>query len=243
MNHKETLPAVVPQFSMRDRKVWALIAIVVLTVYMFVTQWGTSNAPGPAKPSQSVAASKSAPQPAARPRLDAKLDPLQSSDPSLMPQLEVDPKHFDQEKRNLFVFFVPPPPPPPPPPEPVCGDGMCNGKENTSTCPGDCPPPPPPPVCGDKKCEGNENYQNCESDCDPPPPPEITLKYIGFLNDDQGAVAFLTDGKEVYMGRVNDIIANRYRVVHINEDGIELGYVNMKGAKSRTIPFQGNTKG
>lgn len=30
-------------------------------------------------------------------------------------------------------------PPPPPPPVPFCGDGSCNGSENSSTCSADCP--------------------------------------------------------------------------------------------------------
>ena len=80
----------------------------------------------------------------------------------------------------------------------------------------------------------------CESDCDPPPPPEISLKYIGFLTDHEGPVAFLTDGKEVFMGRVDDIIANRYLVVKITEEGVELGYVNLKTKQSKTIPFSGS---
>lgn len=246
---KDALPPVVRQFSLRDRKLWALIAIVVVTVFVLATQWGgRPTAPRPSKPAQAAARTDSVDQlegktPNSSRRVSTvKQDPLKSSDPSLMPQLQVAPKSFDQEQRNLFAFFIPPPPPPPPPPEPECGDGICNGRETPDSCANDCPPPPPPPVCGDKKCEGNENFTNCTADCEPPPPPEITLKYIGYLNDVKGAVAFLTDGKEVFMGRVNDIIANRYRVVNITEDGVELGYVNVKTGQSRKIPFQGNNK-
>lgn len=245
MNRKETLPAVVPQFSLRDRKVWVLLALAALTLYALATQWSRSSAPAAPKPvsqNPNLAQLEGKPKIAAKQRVSDKIDPLQSADPSLMPQLEVDPKNFQQEKRNLFDYFTPAPPPPPPPPEPVCGDGMCNGHENFQSCPGDCPPPPPPPVCGDKKCEGSETWENCASDCDPPPAPEINLKYIGYLNDPDGPVSFLTDGKEVYMGRVNDIIANRYRVVRITEEGVELGYVDLKTGQNRTIPFQGNSK-
>jgi hypothetical protein len=245
MNHKEELPSVVPQFSLRDRKVWVLIALVLLTIYVVATQWKASPAPSSAPKTAAAGPASRTPAPAAATqpvasRSGDKLDPLKSSDPVLLPQLEVDPQQFDQEQRNIFDYFVPPPPPQPKPPDPVCGDGMCNGREDYTSCAGDCPPPPPPPVCGDGRCEGSEAYTNCPSDCEPPPPPEINLKYIGYLKEESGAVAFLTNGKEVFMGRVDDIIANRYRLVRITEDGVELGYVNLKTGQSRSIPFQGN---
>lgn len=221
-----------------DRKLYILIAVVSLTAFVIFYQ-ATS---GP--PARLSVSTPTQPSVAQKPLIQAKhtknQNPLYTEDPDLMPQLEKEARTFENEKRNLFAFFVPPPPPPPPPPKPVCGDGTCNGTENFETCSSDCPPPPPPPVCGDNKCEGHETYQNCASDCDPPPPPEITLKYIGYLKDHLGDVAFLTDGKEVFMGRVNDIIANRYRVVRITEEGVELGYVNLRTGQSKTIPFSGN---
>jgi hypothetical protein len=42
------------------------------------------------------------------------------------------------------------------------------------------------------------------------------------------------------MGRVDDIIANKYRVIKISDDSVELGYLNVN--QSRTIAFQGNNK-
>ena len=153
-----------------------------------------------------------------------KQGPLDTPDPSiLVSKLNEKREEYDSGNRNLFVFFTPPPPP-----------KLAEKKEPVA--------PPPPPVCGDGRCEGGENYQNCESDCPPPPPPEIALKFIGYLVDQNKAVAFLTDGKEVFMGRENDIIANKYRIIKITEDGVELGYLNLNTKQSRTIPFQGNNK-
>jgi hypothetical protein len=232
MKTKETQPLVIKR---TDRKMFILVGLIVLIAFVILYQ-ATSGPPErrvsvttPTKTTKSSAAVKRGPS----------TNPLHTEDPDFLPQLQKEAKEFEKEKRNLFAFFVPAPPPPPPPPKPVCGDGTCNGTENFQTCASDCPPPPPPPVCGDKKCEGTETYASCESDCDPPPPPEISLKYIGFLRDHKGAVAFLTDGKDVFMGRVDDIIANRYRVVKITEDGVELGYVNLKTRQSKTIPFSG----
>ena len=239
MKNKDGLPPVHKEFRLKDPKLWLLVVLMIATVYVISSQWGGPSpaaTTGPAAKPTPVAATKRPPG-----KGEKEIDPLQSRDPSLMPELEVEPKSFNEEKRNLFAYYVPPPPPPPPKPDPVCGDGMCNGQENLESCPGDCPPPPPPPVCGDKKCEGGENYQDCPSDCDPPPPPEISLKYIGYLGSkDGGSVAFLTDGKEVFMGRVDDIIANRYRVIRITEEGVELGYVNLKNGQSKMIPFHWN---
>ena len=42
------------------------------------------------------------------------------------------------------------------------------------------------------------------------------------------------------MGRVDDIIANRYRIIKITEESVELGYVNLKTGQSKTIPFTPN---
>lgn len=40
-----------------------------------------------------------------------------------------------------------------------CGDGVCNGSENSATCPSDCP------WCGDGVCNGNESSATCPDDC------------------------------------------------------------------------------
>ena len=49
---------------------------------------------------------------------------------------------------------------------PSCGDAICNGSEDASTCPGDCPA-----VCGDGFCTHDEsNYYSpeyCPADCLP----------------------------------------------------------------------------
>jgi Trypsin len=51
--------------------------------------------------------------------------------------------------------------------ETACGDGLCQGLEGCSSCPGDCGacPPPPPNVCGDGNCTGGESCSTCGTDC------------------------------------------------------------------------------
>lgn len=43
---------------------------------------------------------------------------------------------------------------------PYCGDGVCNGSETSSSCPGDCGG-----YCGDGYCSGNETPTSCAADC------------------------------------------------------------------------------
>ncbi|MBN2723346.1 MAG: hypothetical protein JXR95_04675 [Deltaproteobacteria bacterium] len=42
----------------------------------------------------------------------------------------------------------------------LCGDGTCNGSENTTNCSDDCGT-----LCGDGACNGSENTTNCSDDC------------------------------------------------------------------------------
>ncbi|WIG94900.1 hypothetical protein [Myxococcus sp. SDU36] len=43
-----------------------------------------------------------------------------------------------------------------------CGDGICNGNETTNTCPQDCGPLT---WCGDGICNGSETTATCDFDC------------------------------------------------------------------------------
>ena len=139
----------------------------------------------------------------------------------LMAELRAQRPEYEKEMRNLFSFYSPPPPVPVLPTE-------VEEEEPSS------------PVCGDALCEEGENSRTCPSDCGPPPPPEIALRYIGYLQEKDGAVVFLTDGRDIFMGRVNDVIANRYRIIRITNEDVELGFLNIN--QSRTIPFQGNNR-
>lgn len=201
----------------QDPKFWVLIALVVLIGFVLSTSW--RSAPALVQKSKIT----SGKIPVTKGQL-AKQTPLDTPDPQiLLSKLKEKREEYESGNRNLFVFYTPPPPP-----------QMVEKREPVT--------PPPPPVCGDGRCEGGESYQTCPSDCPPPPPPEIALKFIGYLMDKDQSVAFLTDGKEVFMGRENDIIANKYRILKITADGVELGYLNLNTKQSRTIPYQGNNK-
>lgn len=49
--------------------------------------------------------------------------------------------------------------------DPVCGDDVCEGDEDETSCPQDCTGTGP--VCGDDVCEGDEDNASCPQDCDP----------------------------------------------------------------------------
>jgi hypothetical protein len=202
-----------------DKKIFILIGLLLLTAFMIAYQWNITPVV------RSTTAVRSPSQPlltnAGPGRSTSAANPLDTTDSTVIySELQQNRVEFPGEKRNIFSFYVPPPPP------------QTLVKVQA----------PPPPVCGDHACQAGESYQSCPSDCPPPPPPPISLKYIGYLKEKDGAVAFLTDGKEVYMGRVNDIIANKYKVLKITDEGIELGYVNLTTNQSKTIPFEGNVK-
>jgi hypothetical protein len=208
----------VPQGGLqKNPKFWVLMGLLVLIGYVMLTNFRST--PALAQKPKTLASHKTDAK-----TMAGKQNTLNAPDPViLISKLKEEPEEYESGNRNLFVFYAPPPPTP----------KVAENKE---------PPAPPPPVCGDGRCQGGENYQICPSDCPPPPPPEISLKFIGYLMDKNRSVAFLTDGKEVFMGRENDIIANKYRILKITEQGVELGYLNLNTKQSRTIPFEGNNK-
>lgn len=83
-------------------------------------------------------------------------------------------------KKNLFLFAIlstlalgcAVQPTPDSVDETVCGDGVCNGDEDSESCPSDCNDDSP--VCGDGVCESPEDAESCSADCDGEvlPPPE-----------------------------------------------------------------------
>jgi hypothetical protein len=112
-------------------------------------------------------------------------------------------------QRDIFDFGPPPatPPPPPPPPPRVA--------EATPAAP--VTPPPPTPV----------------------PLAPINVKYIGTLEGRGGlkVAVFLTDDREVLTGQTGEVIANRYRIVRIGFESVDLQDVG--SGQTRRVPLRG----
>jgi hypothetical protein len=67
----------------------------------------------------------------------------------------------------------------------------------------------------------------------PPPPAPITVKFIGIVSrQDVGKVAVLSDGKNVYYGRVGEIVDGRWRIVSIGEESLQIEYVDGRGRQT-----------
>ncbi len=61
-----------------------------------------------------------------------------------------------------------------------CGDGTCEGQEDSSNCEIDCGPPP---SCGDGNCDPGEDECSCSADCGAPPSSEAGMCTDGVDND------------------------------------------------------------
>jgi hypothetical protein len=112
-------------------------------------------------------------------------------------------------RRDLFDFAAPPPTPPPPPPP-------------RSAAPAEVETPPPVTV--------------------PTPPPlaPINIKYIGAFEGKKGlkVAVLMTDRREVLTGQAGEVVANRYRIVRIGLESVDVQEVGSE--QVRRIPLKGN---
>jgi hypothetical protein len=78
------------------------------------------------------------------------------------------------------------------------------------------PPPPPPPP--------------------PPGPPPIPLKFVGFASGTGSPTkVFLTQGDDIFVAGVGDIVNRRYKVLKINPNSVEME--DVLGNNRQTIPL------
>ncbi|HEY2944646.1 MAG TPA: hypothetical protein VGN09_19585 [Vicinamibacteria bacterium] len=94
--------------------------------------------------------------------------------------------------RRDLFDFGVPPAPPPTPPPPVV------------TTPVGPPLPPPPPT--------------------PTPLPPLTVRYVGAIEDKRGlkVAVFLTDKEEVLTGQTGQLVGNRFRIVRIGLESVDI---------------------
>ncbi|HEY3381424.1 MAG TPA: hypothetical protein VGK32_06625 [Vicinamibacterales bacterium] len=65
----------------------------------------------------------------------------------------------------------------------------------------------------------------------PPPPPPIPLKFIGVVQGQGGAIAVLSDGRDVFYGREGQVIEGRYKIIKIGVESIQMSYVDGRGTQ------------
>jgi hypothetical protein len=74
----------------------------------------------------------------------------------------------------------------------------------------------------------------------PPPPPPVNVKYIGSVEAEKGpkVAFFLTEQKEVLTGQVGDTVMNRFKVVRIGIESVDVQ--ELGSGQVRRIPLRGN---
>lgn len=74
----------------------------------------------------------------------------------------------------------------------------------------------------------------------PPPAPPVNVKYIGSVEAQKGpkVAFFLTEQKEVLTGQVGDTVMNRFKVVRIGIESVDVQ--DLGSGQLRRIPLRGN---
>lgn len=74
----------------------------------------------------------------------------------------------------------------------------------------------------------------------PPPPPPVNVRYIGSVEGEPGpkVAFFLTEQKEVLTGQVGDTVMNRFKVVRIGIESVDVQ--DLATGQLRRIPLRGN---
>ncbi len=72
----------------------------------------------------------------------------------------------------------------------------------------------------------------------PPPPPPINLHFYGFTTNAAGGATriFLSQGDEVFIAKEGDLVANRYRILHVNPTSIQVE--DVLNNNQQTLPLQ-----
>jgi hypothetical protein len=104
-------------------------------------------------------------------------------------------------------------------------------------------PPPPPPTAAPVVTPTPAVAMTptpVATPAGPPPPPPVNVKYIGSVEAEKGpkVAFFLTEQKEVLTGQVGDTVMNRFKVVRIGIESVDVQDVG--SGQLRRIPLRGN---
>jgi len=69
----------------------------------------------------------------------------------------------------------------------------------------------------------------------PPPPPPINLKFFGFASGPDHKRVFLAQGDDVFVAGEGDIVRQRYKIVKINNNNVEV--LDVLSNNRQTIPL------
>jgi hypothetical protein len=101
-------------------------------------------------------------------------------------------------------------------------------------------PPPPPPTPEPPPAPIVEAMPPPVTVATPPPLAPINIKYIGAFEGKRGlkVAVLMTDRKEVLTAQAGQVVANRYRVVRIGLESVDVQEVGSE--QVRRIPLKGN---
>jgi hypothetical protein len=105
------------------------------------------------------------------------------------------------------IFSAPPPPPPPSP-------AVVAAPPPVPVQPRPAPPPPDPFAEGAKQ-----------------------LRFLGFLDTGGVRTAMITQGTKLFLVATGELLATRFRVLSVEDDGVLLG--SPEGDKQARVPLQG----
>lgn len=72
----------------------------------------------------------------------------------------------------------------------------------------------------------------------PPPPVQVDVKFYGYIDDSRTGArrAFFTNGEDIFIAGVGDMLENRLRVTKIGNDTVEL--MEVSSSRRTTIPIE-----
>jgi hypothetical protein len=102
------------------------------------------------------------------------------------------------------------------------------------------PPPTPIPAATPTPVVAAASPTPVPTPAGPPPPPPVNVKYIGSVEAEKGpkVAFFLTEQKEVLTGQVGDTVMNRFKVVRIGIESVDVQ--DLGSGQLRRIPLRGN---
>ena len=76
----------------------------------------------------------------------------------------------------------------------------------------------------------------------PTPPPPLTVKYMGSVENGKGikVALFVTDKKEVLAGQVGETVMNRFRVMKIGFESVDVQQAGLRPGAAAALEAGGN---
>nr|HEV7955508.1 hypothetical protein [Candidatus Acidoferrales bacterium] len=138
--------------------------------------------------------------------VDGNYVPMTVENPSLQIDKLEALRHVEYTGSHRNIFSETPPPHIPTPEE---------VKRAAANAPPVMPPPPPPP-----------------------PPVQVDVKFYGYIDDPRTGArrAFFTNGEDIFIAGIGDMLENRLRVTKIGNDTVEL--MEVSSSRRTTIPIE-----